>query len=105
MVFNPNFFGDDGKKDSGVFKVDMGMSLRLSRLERTLNSLIDDFLALHALMIVRGHYTHEDVVKMHKIVADARQRLGASFTIEEGLRVIQASFKIEMAKEQKKDAE
>ena len=79
----------------------VGPPSRLDRIEITLSSLADITLAMHALNIAKGQYTHEELKKMIEIVSKARPKLGGSFTFEEGLKAIMAAFRIEIQRESK----
>lgn len=68
---------------------------RLDKLEQTVSSALDIILALHALNVVKGTFTHEELNKMVGIVAKARPKLSGTFTVEEGIKAIMAAFRIE----------
>jgi hypothetical protein len=78
---------------------DGGFNFRqLSQTERdraTIASLVDIELAMYALLINKGLITPEDTQRMVKIVRGARAKLGNSFTFDEGLKAILATFRIE----------
>lgn len=76
---------------------------RLEKLEQTVSSALDMILALHALNMVKGTFTHEELDKMIGIVAEARPKLSKTFTVEEGLKAIQAAFRIEIRSDKPKE--
>ncbi len=73
---------------------------RLEKLEGTLSSVIDMVLALHALGMAKGLFTHEELVKMTELVSKARPKL-KEFTIDEGIKAIVAAWRIETGGEPK----
>ncbi len=68
----------------------------LEKLQHTVGNVIDMILAIHALNLVKGTYTHAELTKMVDIVAKVRPKMGETFNIEEGLKAIMAAFKIEL---------
>lgn len=68
---------------------------RLEKLERTVGSLIDMVLAMHALNNEKGTYTHDELSKMCDIVAKVRPKMSETFTVEEGIKAIRTAFRIE----------
>jgi len=68
---------------------------RLEKLEQTVGNVIDMVLALHALSMAKGTFTHEELVRMTEIVARVRPKISETFTVEEGLKAIMAAFRIE----------
>lgn len=68
---------------------------RLEKLESALSNLIDFNLAIAAMCMERGTFTHEELFRMEGIIKDARHRLGSAFTIEDGMAAVQAAFRIE----------
>ena len=67
---------------------------RLARVENTLASLIDICLSMRAMLEEKGYCTTEEFNRMLAATGDARRRLGNAFTVDEGLRVIRAGFRI-----------
>ena len=67
----------------------------LQKLQRTVTELIDFNLAVCALCMERGTFTHEELFKMERIIKDARGKLGSAFTIEEGMKAVRVAFRIE----------
>jgi len=59
---------------------------RLDKAECNLNSTINIVLAVHALGIAKGLWTHEDVSKMTDIVAKVRPKMSEVFTVEQAIR-------------------
>lgn len=72
---------------------------RLDNLEASLGSAINILLAMHALNVAKGQYTHEELDKMVGIVSKVRPKLSEAFTIEEGIKAIVAAFRIETQEE------
>lgn len=68
---------------------------RLEKAESALSNLIDFNLAIAAMCMERGTFTHEELFKMESIIKDARRQLGSAFTIEEGMKAVRAAFRIE----------
>lgn len=68
---------------------------RLEQLEASLNNTIDVVLAMHALNVAKGQYTHEELDRMVGIVSNVRPKLGSTFTVEGGIKAIVAAFRIE----------
>ena len=68
---------------------------RLDKAEYNLNSTINIVLAVHALSIAKGLWTHEDVSKMTDIVAKVRPKMSETFTVEQAIKAIVAAFRIE----------
>lgn len=68
----------------------------LEKLQMTVGKIIDMVLAIHALNLVKGTYTHAELSKMMDIVAKVRPKMSESFSVEEGLKAIMAAFRIEM---------
>jgi len=68
---------------------------RIEKTEAALTQLIDFVLSIHALLQEKGYYTHEEVNRMERVMADGRRRLGKSFNIEEGIKAIRAAYRLE----------
>jgi hypothetical protein len=68
---------------------------RLELAERTLSELIDFNLSLYAILVANNLASVSDLARMVKVVKDVRKRLGKQFSFNEGMKVIQATFKIE----------
>ena len=68
----------------------------LEKLQVTMGKVIDMVLAIHALNLVKGTYTNDELSKMMDIVAKVRPKMSETFTVEEGLKAIMAAFRIEL---------
>ena len=68
----------------------------LEKLQATMGKVIDMVLAIHALNLVKGTYSNDELLKMVDIVAKVRPKMSETFTVEEGLKAIMAAFKIEL---------
>ena len=68
---------------------------RQEKAETSLSNTIDIVLAMHALNVAKGQYTHEELDRMVGIVSKVRPKLGEVFTVEQGIKAIIASFRIE----------
>ena len=68
---------------------------RQEKLEISLGNTINIVLALHALNVARGQYTHEELDRMIGIVEKVRPKLSEAFTVEQGIKAIVAAFRIE----------
>lgn len=75
---------------------------RLDKAESTLIELVDFTLAIAAMNMEAGHFTHEDLFRMESIIKDARRKLGRAFTIEDGMKAVRAAFRIELDKREDK---
>ena len=71
------------------------MPSRLEKLETSLHNTINIVLAMHALNVARGQYTHDELDKMVGIVSKVRPQLSEVFTVEDGIKAIVAAFRIE----------
>ena len=67
----------------------------LQKAQRHLSSLITDYLALVALLSAKGVIRLEELEKMVPIMGEARRTLGGDFTVEQGMKAVQAAFHIE----------
>ena len=74
----------------------------LQNLQGVVNQLVDFTLALAAMNIERGTFSHEQLFKMESIIKDARKKLGKDFTIEDGMKAVRAAFRIELQREKGK---
>ena len=78
-----------------VFPWNINPLTPLQKLQNTVAELIDFNLAVAAMCMERGTFTHEELFRMEKIIKDARRELGPAFTIEEGMKAVRAAFRIE----------
>ena len=83
------------------FKLPVPKSGRLEKAKLGLKGIIDDFFGLYCLLLEKGIITHEEVVKMQRIAEDVRLRLGRNFTIEEGLKIIRTTYRLETREKDK----
>lgn len=67
----------------------------LQKLQVVVTELIDFNLAVAAMCMERGTFTHEELFRMERVIKDARRKLGTAFTIEEGMKAVRAAFRIE----------
>lgn len=74
---------------------------RLERAEVALTQLIDFTMAIAAMNMVAGHFTLDQIIRMEKVVKEARRRIGKDFTFEEGMKAVVAAFKIEIQGDEK----
>lgn len=72
---------------------------RLEKAEQALTQLIDFSLAVAAICMERGTFTHEQLMKMESIIKDARRKLGSNFSIEDGMKAVRAAFRIEIERD------
>ena len=68
----------------------------LEKLQAVMSTTSDMVLAIHALNLVKGTYTNDELSKMMDIVAKVRPKMSETFTVEEGLKAIMAAFRIEL---------
>lgn len=69
------------------------------KLQEIVTELIDFNLAIAAMCMERGTFTHEELFRMEAVIKDARRKLGTAFTIEEGMKAVRAAFRIEGGKQ------
>lgn len=67
----------------------------LQKLQGVVTELIDFTLAMAAISMERGTFSHEELFRMESVIKDARRKMGSIFTIEEGMKAVRAAFRLE----------
>lgn len=67
----------------------------LQKLQGVVVELIDFILAVAAMNLEKGNFSHEQLFRMEAIIKDVRRKMGASFTIEDGMKAVRTAFRLE----------
>ena len=91
-----------GHEEPFTIQGPLSKNARLKKAETSLTELIDFVLTEYAMLLEHGFFDHDQFARMNSILKEARRKLGADFTMAEGMKAIRMAYRLEIRSDKKK---